>query len=117
MTMPQKSHLTELVAFFVKSKGRREELRFLPKCAGCRKVIFDVAQANVAVIDNVGALGRPRSVGDAIFCEVGSARLFCWDCDREQPTHNIPWLNALSIFRGLDEPQRFPESDYVGKPR
>jgi hypothetical protein len=54
----------EFVAFFVKSRGRREQLRFLPKCAGRGKVLFDVAKANIAVTDNNGgSLGRPRREG------------------------------------------------------
>ena len=112
MTTPQKSRITEFVAFYVKSKGRREQLRFLPKCAGCRRVIFDVAQANVAVIDNDGTLGRPKCEGDATFREIGSARLFCWKCDSKQ-RGKVPWLNAVSTFRGLDEPQRYPETEVV----
>jgi hypothetical protein len=116
MTTPQKSHLTEFVAFYVKSRGRREQLRFLPKCAECGKVLFDVAQANIAVIDDDGTLGRPKREGGATFREIGSARLFCWGCDREQ-SGAVPWLNALSTFRGLDEPQRFPEPIRGGRPR
>jgi hypothetical protein len=117
MTTPQKSHVTELVAFFVKSKGRREKLVFLPKCAECGKVLFSVAQANVAVIDNSdGTLGRPRREGNATFREVGSAHLFCWECDGKQHG-NVPWQNALGTFRGLDEPQRFPEPIRVDSAR
>jgi hypothetical protein len=114
MTTPQKSRLTEFVAFYVKSKGRREELRFLPKCAGCGKVIFDVAQANIVVTDNNGgSLGRPRREGNAILREIGPAALYCWDCDRESDEARVPWANALGTFRALDEPQRHPEAGVV----
>ena len=112
MTTPQKSHLTEFVAFYVKSKGRREQLRFFPRCAECRRVIFDVAQANIAVTDNNGgSLGRPRREGGAILREIGPAALYCWDCDRKQS--KVPWWNALGTFRALDEPQRHPEAEVV----
>jgi hypothetical protein len=113
MTTPQKSHLTEFVAFYVKSKGRREQLRFFPKCAECGKVLFDVAKANIAVIDNDGTLGRPKREGGATFREIGGARLFCWDCDRESDEKHVPWWNALGTFRGLDEPQRHPKAEVV----
>jgi hypothetical protein len=96
-----------LTAFYVKANGRREQLKFLPVCAGCGEVIFNVAEANVAVIDNDGTLGRPRREGDATFREVGSASIFCWGCDRER--NHVPWQNALGTFRGIDEPQRYPE--------
>jgi hypothetical protein len=115
---PRPTSSLEFAAFYVKSKGRRETLRFFPKCAGCGKVIFDVAKANVAVVDNNGgALGRPRREGHSTLREIGPAALYCWDCDRELDGPRVPWMNALGVFRGLDEPQRYPEAEYVGKPR
>jgi len=62
----------------------------------------------------VGKLKRiGRSDEFEILRDGGRAALLCWPCDRER-RHSIPWQNALATFRGLDEPQRYPE---VGKSR
>lgn len=98
---------TTLTAYFVKSRGRRERLVFLPKCSQCGKTILDPSEANCAVVDGDGSLGRPERVGDATFCEIGPANVYCWPCDAK--VNHVPWSNALGTFRALDEPQRFPE--------
>lgn len=110
MTTPQQNP-TELVAIFLKGNNGREELRFLPTCSGCGKIVLNIAEANVAVAGVAPArlrrIGTHRGTG--IFRESGRAFVFCWKCDGKQTSHNVPWLNALSTFRGLDEPQRSPE--------
>ena len=94
-----------LTAFFVQAPGRREELLFLPKCAGCGKIIFDVTRANVAVTDRGASLGSPKQDGDVTFREVGPANTYCWACDSFLDGPRVPWLNAAYVFRGLGERQ------------
>jgi hypothetical protein len=112
--------LAQFAAFIVKPKRTgREELRFLPICGDCRKVICNVSEANLAVL-NLGAVGKFKRIGTSDEFEIlrdgGPAALLCWSCDRERG-NNIPWQNALATFRGLDEPQRYPEIEYIPAPR
>ena len=112
----------EFVAVYFKSKKTaREELRFVPRCSDCGTILFDIAKANLAVVE--GSPSRLKRIGThegaEVFRQVGRpcrASLFCWKCDSKQ-RGKVPWLNAVSTFRGLDEPQRFPETILVGKPR
>jgi hypothetical protein len=110
-----------VAVYFKSKKTAREQLRFVPRCSDCGTILFDVAKANLAVVE--GSPSRLKRIGThegaEVFRQVGRACrafLFCWKCDSKQGG-NVPWLNALSTFRGLDEPQRFPEAEYVGKPR
>jgi hypothetical protein len=112
--------LAQFAAFIVKPKRTgREELRFLPVCGDCQKVICDVSEANLAVLD-FGAVGKLKRIGSSdefeILREGGRAALLCWPCDRKRG-NSVPWLNALSALRGLDEPQRFPEAEYIPAPK
>src|SRR5258708_4856275 len=103
---------TEFVPAFNKTKSSgREELRFMPKCSECGEVVLNVAEANLAVIE--GAPRRLKRIGThngtKLFQDAGWAVLLCWICDRAQERNHVPWQNALATFRGLDEPQRYPE--------
>lgn len=94
----------EFVPIYVKTKRTgREELRFLPKCCDCGKVILNIAEANLAVVE-----GDPQKIArkSTTVREAGRALLFCWDCDKKY--NFVPWQSALATFRALDEPQRFP---------
>ena len=33
----------------------------------------------------------------------GRAFVFCWQCDREQLEHNVPWENAAATFCSREE--------------
>jgi hypothetical protein len=112
--------IAQFAAFIVKPKRTgREELRFLPICGDCRKVICNVSEANLAVLD-FGAVGKLKRIGTKgefeILREGEPAALLCWSCDQKRG-NNIPWQNALATFRGLDEPQRYPEIEYFPAPR
>ena len=108
--------LAQFAAFFVKPKRTGSvELRFLPICGDCQKVILGTSEANLAVLD-LGAVGKLKRIGSSDEFEIlrdgGRAALLCWDCDRKRG-NNIPWQNALATFRGLDEPQRYPEAECI----
>jgi hypothetical protein len=119
---PRKFRPLEFVAvYFKRKKTGREELRFFPRCSDCGAIQFDVAKANLAVV--AGSPSRLKRIGThegaEVFRQMGRpcrASLFCWKCDSKKHG-NVPWLNALSAFRGLDEPQRFPEPICEGTPR
>lgn len=96
---------TELVACFVKSPGRRETLRFLPRCSGCGKILFNIEEANCAAVADTPT--NPQRVGVHEVTLIGPAEILCWPCDSKK--NHVPWANALGTFRSLDEPQRFPE--------
>src|ERR1700730_8116879 len=119
--IPTEAHpLAQFAAFTVTLKRTgREQLRFLPVCGDCQKVILDISQANLAVLD-FGAVGKLKRIGTSDEFEIlrdgGPAALLCWPCDRKRG-NNIPWQNALATFRGLDEPQRYPEFEYLPAPR
>ena len=105
MNPAKKLRPAEFVPVYIKNK-RRDELRFLPKCCDCGKVIFNIAEANIAVVE-----GDPRQIGrvtgeSTTVREAGRALLFCWDCDKKY--NLVPWQSALATFRALDEAQRFP---------
>jgi hypothetical protein len=112
--------LAQFAAFIVKTeRNSKEQLRFLPICGDCQKVIRDVSEANLAVLD-FAAVGKLKRIGKSdefeILREGGPAAVLCWDCDRKSG-RNVPWANALATFRGLDEPQRYPDLDYLPAPR
>jgi hypothetical protein len=109
--------IAQFAAFIVKTtRTGREELRFLPICGDCQKVICDISEANLAALD-FGEVGKLKRIGKSDEFEIlrdgGRAALLCWSCDRKRG-NKIPWGNALGTFRGLDEPRRYPE---VGKSR
>jgi hypothetical protein len=112
MIPPKKLSDVNLVALYIKNKKTGcDHMRFFPKCSDCGKILFNIAEANLAVVDG-GArrLKRIGTYGDLeISCQTGQALVFCWECDAKQEQNNVPWQNALGTFRGLDEPQRFPE--------
>jgi hypothetical protein len=112
MTTSQEPRPLEFVPVYFKFKRNgRERLYFLPKCSVCGKVIVNIEESNIAVIEGKPCrLKRIGTHGDAqLFRESGRAFLFCWECDGKQEKNNVPWQNALATFRGLDEPQRHPE--------
>jgi hypothetical protein len=121
MTPSQDLKPTELIPILVKPRGApRQQLRFFPTCCGCGKIVFNLAEANIAVVG--ASHHRLRRVGThegaALYTESnGHAFVFCWNCDRQQTQFNAPWINALAVFRGLDEPQRHPEPARKGTPR
>jgi hypothetical protein len=101
----------EFVPVYFKPKASgRDQLRFLPKCSGCGKVLVDISAANIAVVE--GDPCRLRRIGMhkqfELFRQTGRALVFCWKCDSKQGG-NVPWQNALGTFRAIDEPQLFPE--------
>jgi hypothetical protein len=111
MTTHQELKPVEFVAVLFRPKGRRrEEFHFLPRCSGCGKIIFDVAEANFCVVE--GSLRRLKRTGYEGTEVTNRAALFCWECDREHS--HVPWLNALAVLRALDEPQRHPEPVQMG---
>ncbi len=110
----KKSLPAQFVAVYFKSKRTDHELlRFLPLCAGCEKVIFNIDEANLSVV--TGSPGGLRHVKGAgthddefeIYREPGKGVLLCWECDEKYG--KLPWQYARSIFRGLDEPMRGPK--------
>jgi hypothetical protein len=112
--------IAQFAAFIVKTtRNGKEQLRFLPVCGDCQKVIRDISEANLAVLD-LGAVGKLKRIGTKgefkILREGGRAALLCWPCDRKRG-NAIPWQNALATFRGLDEAQRYPEAEYIPAPR
>jgi len=99
----------EFAVVYVKNKkSGREQMRFLPRCCYCRKILLDISEANLAAVDCEKFKLEPiGSRGDLeIYQQSGRALVFCWDCDRKK--NRVPWQAALGTFRGLDEPQRFP---------
>jgi hypothetical protein len=120
MTSPQQFKPAEFVPVFVKlKKSSREQLRFLPRCGRCSKILFDVSEANLVVVegDAVRLTRIAPNQCTKISRLVGRAFIFCWSCDGELMGTRVPWQNALGTFRGLDEPQRFPEPVRVGRQR
>jgi hypothetical protein len=110
----KKSLSAQFAVFYFKHKRTdHEQLRFIPLCAGCKKVIFDIDEANLSVV--TGSPGGLRCVKGAgpqndefeIYREPGTGVLLCWDCDEKYG--KLPWQYARSIFRGLDEPMRGPK--------
>jgi hypothetical protein len=94
---------TQLVACFVKSPGRRESLQFFPRCSSCGKVLFNVGESNVAVVDHGNKdSARSQRIGDRRITVLGTAGVFCWECDREAKSHNVPWVNSAAVFLGFD---------------
>jgi hypothetical protein len=109
MTPTKELSPVQLVPIYVRNKkSGRDQLRFFPLCSDCGKVLFNIAEANLAVVDGgKHKLERLGVYGDLeIFRQTGRALAFCWECDRKK--NRIPWQNALGTFRELDEPQRFP---------
>jgi hypothetical protein len=94
----------QFVAALVRSPGRRETMRFFPKCSACGRTIFKLDEANLAAVED--APEREERIGTHRVKVLGPAGIYCWPCDRKQ--NLIPWANALSTFRAIDEEQRFP---------
>jgi hypothetical protein len=111
MIPTKKSLSTQFAVFYFKSKRTdRERLCFLPLCAGCGKIIFNIDEANLSVVTgSPGGLRRAGTQNDEfeIYREPGKGVLLCWDCDQKHG--KLPWQYARSIFRGLDEPMRGPK--------
>jgi hypothetical protein len=101
---------TELAPIFLKKRSGRDEIRFVPVCAGCGELIIDITKANVAVVG--GTAARPQPVGTHKGATVsrldGRAFVFCWDCDRVQSGNNVPWDAAALIFRNRDDAAQQP---------
>jgi hypothetical protein len=119
MIRTKKSLPAQFVAVYFKSKrSDHEQLRFLPLCARCGKIIFNIDEANLSVV--TGSPGGLRRVKDAgtqndefeIYREPGTGVLLCWDCDEKYG--KLPWQYARATFRGLDEPMRGPKPFHVG---
>jgi hypothetical protein len=116
MIPSQEAIPAQFVAVLCKSKRTgRDELRFLMQCSDCTKIIFNIEEANIAVVSGSGS-GKLKRIGTRNGIEMsrieGKAVLLCWDCDRKSGG-NVPWQNALATFRGLDEPQRYLEAEYI----
>ncbi len=114
MTPAKKMLPPQFAVFYFKSKkSGQEQLRFVPLCAGCKKVIFDIDQANLSVVTgSPGGLRRVKGAGTQhdefeIYREPGKGVLLCWSCDEKYG--KLPWQFARSIFRGLDERMRGPK--------
>jgi hypothetical protein len=51
MIPTKKSLSAQFAVFYFKHKRTdHEQLRFIPLCAGCKKVIFDIDEANLSVV-------------------------------------------------------------------
>jgi hypothetical protein len=94
----------KLVAVILE-RGGRDEIRFVPLCAGCDKLVLDLTQANVAVVghryDGMTPAGIHR--GAKVSRLGGFAQVFCWECDGKEKTNNVPWSNAALTFRDCDD--------------
>ena len=114
MIPTKKSLSPQFVAFYFKSKRTgHEQLRFIPVCAGCEKILYDIDEANLSLVGgSPGGLRRVKRAAAAdqfeVYREPGKGVLLCWDCD--QKYGKLPWQYARSIFRGLDEPMRGPKT-------
>jgi hypothetical protein len=99
------SHTTELVAVILERNGK-DEMRFLPTCAGCGELILDPTTANVAVVTGTGSgkltKTNARHLGARVSRIDGRASVFWWPCD-EQQGNNIPWGNAALTFRDCND--------------
>lgn len=118
MSAPNELNSVELVPIITKSKTTgRDQMRFFPRCCDCGKILFNISEANLAVVDGRKyKLKRLGTYGDLeISSQTGRAVVLCWKCDKK--VNRIPWQNALGTFRALDEPQRFPEMELLGKKR
>jgi hypothetical protein len=95
----------KLVAVILERSGR-DEMRFVPCCAGCDKLLLDLTQANVAVVGHTynGMTPAGTHNGAKVSRLGGQAQVFCWECDGKQETNNIPWSNAALTFRDHDDP-------------
>jgi hypothetical protein len=98
--------VAQFAAFFVKTeRNGKEQLRFLPICGHCQKVIRDISEANLAVLD-LGAVGKLKRIGTKgefkILRDGGPAALLCWDCDRKRG-NNIPWQHHPSTQQRADD--------------
>jgi hypothetical protein len=94
---------SELVPVLLEQNGK-DELRFVPSCAGCGELIHDLTEANVAVVGGSSARPKPAGTyrGAKLFRLDGIANVFCWECDSK--THgNLPWVNAAAVFRNHDD--------------
>jgi hypothetical protein len=100
---------TELVAVLLVRNGR-DEIRFVPTCAGCGEIILDPTTANVAVTRSATKPGgwKQTPIGTHFGARVsrieGSAFVYCWTCDAKQETNNVPWGNAAEFFRDRNDP-------------
>jgi hypothetical protein len=94
----------------VLERGGRDEMRFVPLCARCDKLVLDVTQANIAVSGHRydGMTPAGTYLGAKLARLNGYAQVFCWECDRKE--NNFPWSNAAETFRDHDDPaqQRVP---------
>jgi hypothetical protein len=64
MIRTKKSLPAQFAVFYFKSKRTgQEQLRFLPLCAHCGKIIFNIDEANLSVV--TGSPGGLRRVKDA----------------------------------------------------
>jgi hypothetical protein len=95
----------KLVAVILE-RGGRDEMRFVPLCADCDKLVLDLTQANVAVVGHRYDGMTPAGIhhGAKVSRLGGFAQVFCWECDRKQEMNNIPWSNAALTFRDCDDP-------------
>jgi hypothetical protein len=114
MIPTKKSLSTQFAVFHFKHKRTaQEQLRFIPLCAGCGEIIFNIDEANLSVVTgSPGGLRRVKGAGTQndefeIYREPGTGVLLCWNCDQKHG--KLPWQYARSIFRGLDEPMRGPK--------
>jgi hypothetical protein len=119
MIRTKKSLPPQFAVFYFKSKkSGKEQLHFVPLCAGCKKVIFDIDEANLSVVTgSPGGLRRVKGTGTQndefeIYREPGTGVLLCWSCDEKYG--KLPWQYARATFRGLDEPMRGPKPFHVG---
>jgi hypothetical protein len=118
MNPPNELSPIEFAVLYVRNKkSGRDELRFFPRCCDCRKILLNIAEANLATVDGGKfKLTKIATHGDLeISQQSGRALIFCWACDRKE--NRVPWANALGTIRGLDEHQRFPEMIRIRKGR
>jgi len=118
MKRTKKSFPAQFVAVYFKpKKSGKAQLRFLPLCAGCDEIIFDIDKANLSVVSgSPGGLRRVKgSVTESeefeIYREPRKGVLLSWSCDEKYG--KLPWQYARSIFRGLDESMRGPKPVHV----
>jgi hypothetical protein len=99
---------TELVAVLLVRNGK-DEIRFVPTCAGCGELILDPTTANIAIVTEPGSRKLKltktdiRHFGARVSRFEGRASVFCWPCDAEQG-NNVPWGNAAEFFRDRNDP-------------
>jgi hypothetical protein len=95
---------TELVAVILEHPDGRDEIRFVPTCAGCGILVLDPTIANTAVVEGDGELKAAGThLGARVSRLEGTAVVFCWACDEKQERNNVPWANAANTFRDRND--------------